>query len=84
MWWKMPYLFTFALKFKTLLSYWNGHPQTSQIAKFCKKEKLLEFGTIVSWFGYFWSWILKNHCDIGNQQSQVCLVANFCEKVKML
>ena len=44
---------------------------------------MLKFGTKNALVGYFWATILKNYCDIWNKQSQICLVAKFCEKTKM-
>ena len=42
-----------------------------------------KFGAKNALFGYFWAGISKNYCHISNQHLQVCLMAKFCNKMKI-
>ena len=44
---------------------------------------MLKSGTKNALFEYFWARISKNYCHILKQHLQICLIAKFCEKMKM-
>ena len=46
--------------------------------------KMPKFGTKNGLFGYFSDRILKKYCHVWNQQPQICQIATFREKLKML
>ena len=47
------------------------------------KTKMLKSETKNVWFRYFWLGIWKKYCHIWNHHSQICLIANYCEIMKM-
>ena len=48
-----------------------------------KKKKKKKFVTKNALFGYFWAVIWKQNCYICNQTPRICLIAKFCERMKM-
>ena len=51
---------------------------------FVKKQIMLKFGIKNALFGYFWARILTNYCHIWNHHPQICQIAKFLLKRKML
>ena len=43
-----------------------------------------KLGTKDALFGYFWAEIRKQYCHIRKQHPRICLIAKFCEIMKML
>ena len=72
---------------------WNRQLRICLIAKFCEETKMTTLGikNAISWvfftknvlFEYFWARILKNYCQIWNQHTWICLIAKYCEIMKM-
>ena len=61
----------------------NQRPLICQIAKFCTKIRILEFGTKNALFGYFGA-ILENYCPFCNQLSGICPIAKVGGETKIL
>ena len=56
----MPNLGILGTKFeKNYCHIWNQDSQIHLVAKFCKKTKMLKFGTKNALFGYFWAMVKK-------------------------
>ena len=81
---KVLYLGIFGLEFKKTIAIFEIRLlKFVYLQHFAKKTKMPKFATRSALFGYFWAWLLKKYCHIGNQHPQVCLFAKFREKAKM-
>ena len=85
--------YCYAGTWKQFCHIWNQHPRIGLNAKFRGKTKMPILGPKMPYLGIFdqnvlflcfWASISKSYCHIWNQHSQVCLIAKFCEKTKML
>ena len=56
---------------------------TLRFAWFQVSQKMLKFETKNVWFRYFWIGIWKKYCHIWNHHSQICLIAYYCEIMKI-
>ena len=63
--------------------YWIFGLECCQIAKFCTKIRILEFGTKNVLFGCFGA-ILENYCPFCNQRSGICPIAKVGAETKIL
>ena len=62
---------------KTILSYLKSAPSSLSNCEISgKKPKIVKFGTKNVLFGYFCARIWKQYCQIWNQLSRICLIAN--------
>ena len=69
---------------KNCLSYLKSTPSNLSYCKvWCKKMKILIFVTKNVRYSYFGSRIWKYYCHIWNPHPQICLIAKFCEIIKM-
>ena len=61
-----------------------GNLKFAKVQKFCEKAKMPKLGTKNALCGCFWAKIFENYWHTRNQHPQICLIAKFCEKKKML
>ena len=53
------------------------------LQNFAKKTKIFILETKIAWFGYFWTGIWKQYCNIWDHHPQICQTAKFLWKTKM-
>ena len=90
---KMRYLGIFGLGFyKTTVIFEIGSFEFVLLQNFVKKQKWLHLGLKCHFFGIFHQecliWVFlsknfKNYCQIWNQHPWICLIAKYCEIMKM-
>ena len=83
-----------AIILKNYCHIWNQNLPICLLAKFCEETKMFKFGTKNVLFGYFWTkmayldifWAKikkNNYCCIWNWHTWICLIAKYCEIMKM-